>query len=56
MNITQKLYNKIYLNDVLVLIFFIYTAYFGVVTFHKIFFLCISKLVCHVQGVISKAG
>ena len=43
MNCTQKLYNKIYLNDVLALIlFFLYTAYSGAITSHEMFFSCIS--------------
>ena len=37
MNITQKLYIKIYFNNVLALIF-LYTVYFGVVTSNKRFF------------------
>ena len=42
MNITEKLFNRIHLNDVLALIlFFKYIVYLGVVTSHKILFSCI---------------
>ena len=43
MNIMQKLYNKIHLNDVLALIFFLINCkLYSVFISHKILFLCIS--------------
>ena len=43
MNITQKLYNKMHLNAVLALIFFLKDfVYLGIVTSRKMLFSCIS--------------
>ena len=38
----QKRYNKMHLNDLLGLYYFLYTVYFSVVTSHKMLFSCIS--------------
>ena len=49
MNITEKLYNRMYLIAILAFIFFFkYIVYFGVVTSQKILFSCIgtSNLSC----------
>ena len=40
--ITQELYSKIHLNDILLLYSSLYTLYFAIVTFHKMFYSCIS--------------
>ena len=40
--ITQELYSKTHLNDILLLHYSLYTLYFGIVTFHKMFYSCIS--------------